>query len=84
MEVWYFWALPVAAFLARPPIPLGGGAGPDCWLAGVSWGDGHGRPVVYLVEAWRQAGALIGLARIPKHAGDRTAAHHRQWFPGFP
>jgi hypothetical protein len=60
--VWYFWALPVAAFLLarqyRWAIALAA-----CWLAGSVLGaifTGH--PVVYLVEALRQALSVIGNA----------------------
>ena len=79
--VWYFWALPVAAFfLARQFRWAAGLAG--CWLAGAILGallTGH--PVVYLVEAWRQAWGVIGL-----HATQSTLATELRpttgnWFP---
>jgi hypothetical protein len=65
--VWYFWALPLAAFfLARQyrwAWALGG-----CWIAGTLLAavlTGH--PVDYLLEAWRQAWNVIG-----RHATART------------
>jgi hypothetical protein len=79
--VWYFWALPLTAFLLarqfRWAAALAG-----CWLAGAILGaifTGH--PVVYLVEAWRQAWGVIGL-----HATQNTLATELRpttgnWFP---
>jgi hypothetical protein len=65
--VWYFWALPLAAFLLarqfRWAWALAG-----CWMAGTALAallTGH--PLIYLVEAWRQAWNVIGL-----HATGRT------------
>jgi hypothetical protein len=79
--VWYFWALPVAAFLLarqfRWAAALAG-----CWVAGAILGAIFtGRPVVYLLEAWRQAWGVIGL-----HATQSTLATELRpttgnWFP---
>jgi len=59
--VWYFWALPVAAFfLARQFRWTSALAA--CWFAGSILGAlGTGRPLVYLIEAWRQAWGVMGL-----------------------
>jgi hypothetical protein len=79
--VWYFWALPVAAFLlARQWRWAAAFAG--CWAAGTALGallTGH--PVVYLVEALRQAFGVIG-----RHATQSTLATELRpttgnWFP---
>jgi hypothetical protein len=79
--VWYFWALPVAAFvLARQFRWAAALAG--SWVAGAVLGALFtGRPVVYLVEAWRQALGVIGL-----HASQSTLATELRpttgnWFP---
>jgi hypothetical protein len=79
--VWYFWALPVAAFfLARQWRWAWALA--VCWVAGTMLGAAcTGRPVVYLVEAWRQAWGVIGL-----HATQSTLATELRpttgnWFP---
>jgi len=79
--VWYFWALPVAAFfLARQWRWASVLA--VCWVVGAVLGAmGTGRPVVYLVEAWRQAWGVIGL-----HASQSTLATELRpttgnWFP---
>ncbi|HTA30956.1 MAG TPA: hypothetical protein VK731_10745 [Candidatus Cybelea sp.] len=79
--VWYFWALPVAAFFLaqqfRWATALAGS-----WAAGAVLGAVFtGRPVVYLVEAWRQAWGVIGL-----HANQSTLATELRptsgnWFP---
>jgi hypothetical protein len=79
--VWYFWALPVAAFfLARQFRWAWALAG--SWVAGAILGAIFtGQPVVYLVEAWRQALGVIGL-----HATQGTLATELRpttgnWFP---
>lgn len=79
--VWYFWALPVAAFfLARQW--RWGAALAGCWVAGAILGAIlTGQPVVYLVEAWRQAWDVIG-----RHATQSTLATELRpttgnWFP---
>jgi hypothetical protein len=79
--VWYFWALPVAAFfLARQFRWAAALAG--CWVAGSILGAMFtGRPVVYLSEAWRQAWHVIGL-----HANQNTLVTELRpttgnWFP---
>jgi hypothetical protein len=79
--VWYFWALPVAAFfLARQRRWAAALA--VCWVAGTILGAVlTGRPEVYLVEAWRQAWGVIGL-----HANQSTLVTELRpttgnWFP---
>jgi hypothetical protein len=79
--VWYFWALPVAAFFMarqyRWALALAA-----CAMAGAMLGAlGTGRPVVYLAEAWRQAWGVIG-----RHSSQGTLVGELQattgnWFP---
>jgi hypothetical protein len=79
--VWYFWALPVAAFFLARQFRWGAALA-GCWMAGAVLGalfTGH--PVVYLAEAWRQAWGVIGL-----HATQSTLATELRpttgnWFP---
>jgi hypothetical protein len=79
--VWYFWALPVAAFFLARQFRWGAALA-GCWIAGAILGaifTGH--PVVYLLEAWRQACNVIGL-----HATQSTLATELRptagnWFP---
>ena len=79
--VWYFWALPVGAFLLARQFRWAGALA-GCWLAGTILGAMFtGRPVVYLVEAWRQAWGVIGL-----HASQSTLVTELRpttgnWFP---
>jgi hypothetical protein len=79
--VWYFWALPVAAFfLARQFRWAAALAG--CWVLGTILGAIFtGRPVVYLTDAWQLASGVIGL-----HATQGTLATELRpttgnWFP---
>jgi hypothetical protein len=59
--VWYFWALPVAAFFLARQYRWASALA-VCWVAGAMLGAlGTGRPLVYLIEAWRQAWGVIGL-----------------------
>jgi hypothetical protein len=79
--VWYFWALPVAAFFLagqwRWAVALAG-----CWVAGTLLGAVlTGRPEDYLVEAWRQAWSVIG-----SHSNQSTLVTELRpttgnWFP---
>ncbi len=79
--VWYFWALPVVAFFLARQFRWAW-ALTGCWVLGAILGaifTGH--PVVYLVEAWRQAWGVIGL-----HATQGTLATELRpttgnWFP---
>jgi hypothetical protein len=79
--VWYFWALPVAAFLLARQWRWATALA-FCWVAGaILSGIFTGRPVVYLVEAWRQAWGVIG-----RHATQSTLATELRpttgnWFP---
>ncbi len=79
--VWYFWALPVAAFfLARQfrwGVALAG-----CCIAGTMLGailTGH--PVLYLVEAWRQAWNVIGLHPTQSTLATELRPTTGNWFP---
>jgi hypothetical protein len=79
--VWYFWALPVAAFLlARrhgwaTALTL-------CWLAGTVLGAlCTGRPVIYMVEAWRQAWGVIGLHSTQSTLVGELQSTTGNWFP---
>jgi len=79
--VWYFWALPLAAFLLARQFRWAA-AFAVCWVAGSILGaifTGH--PVIYLLEAWRQAWGVIGL-----HATQSTLVTELRptignWFP---
>ncbi len=79
--VWYFWALPVAAFfLARQFRWAWALAG--CWVAGAVLGAIFtGRPVVYLVEAWRQAWGVIGLHTTQSTLATELRPTTGNWFP---
>jgi hypothetical protein len=79
--VWYFWALPVAAFfLARQWRWTAALAA--CWMTGAILGAVcTGQPVVYLTEAWRQAWGVIA-----SHSAQSTLVPELQstsgnWFP---
>ena len=79
--VWYFWALPVAAFFLARQFRWAAALA-VCWVAGSILGAMFtGRPVVYLSEAWRQAWHVIGL-----HANQNTLVTELRpttgnWFP---
>jgi hypothetical protein len=79
--VWYFWALPVAAFFLARQYRWARALA-VCWVAGAILGAlGTGRPLVYLIEAWRQAWDVVGL-----HASQGTLVGELQattgnWFP---
>ncbi len=79
--VWYFWSLPVAAFLMARQWRWGAALA-GCWVAGTVLGSVlTGHPVVYLVEALRQAFGVIG-----RHATQSTLATELRpttgnWFP---
>ncbi len=79
--VWYFWALPVAAFfLARRfhwGIALAG-----CWVAGTILGAAcTGHPVVYIVEAWMQARNAVGLHLSQTTLVTELRPTAGNWFP---
>jgi hypothetical protein len=79
--VWYFWALPVAAFFLARQYRWGWTLA-VCWVAGALLGAlGTGHPIVYLTEAWLQAWNVIGL-----HSNQGTLVGELQattgnWFP---
>jgi hypothetical protein len=79
--VWYFWALPVAAFFFARQFRWGA-AFSVCWVAGVTLGAvATGRPVVYLVEAWRQALGVIGLHATQGTMVGELRPASGNWFP---
>jgi hypothetical protein len=79
--VWYFWALPVAAFLFARQFRWAG-ALLVCWLAGALLGAVlTGRPAAYLVEAWRQAVGVIGLHSTQGTLVGELRSASGNWFP---
>jgi hypothetical protein len=79
--VWYFWALPVAAFLLARQFRWAA-ALVGCWVAGSILGAMFtGRPVVYLAEAWRQAWGVIGLHTSQSTLVTELRPTIGNWFP---
>ncbi len=79
--VWYFWVMPVAAFLLARQFRWAAALA-ACWMAGAMLGAVcTGRPLVYATEAWRQAWDVISL-----HSSQRTLVGELRgasgnWFP---
>ncbi len=79
--VWYFWAMPVAAFFLARQFRWGAALA-VCWVAGGILGAAcTGRPVPYLVEAWRQALNVIGLHPTQSTMVGELRAASGNWFP---
>ena len=75
--VWYFWALPLAAFLLARQYRWCAALA-ACWIAAVILGALlTGRPWDYTIEAWRQAWGAMGL-----HATQRTLVTELRPTPG--
>jgi len=79
--VWYFWALPVAAFFLARQFRWAAALA-ACWMTGAILGAVcTGRPVVYLLEAWRQAWGVIGLHSTQSTLVSELQAAAGNWFP---
>jgi hypothetical protein len=79
--VWYFWVMPVAAFLLARQFRWAAALA-VCWVAGAMLGAvGTGRPVVYAVEAWRQAWNVIGLHPTQSTLVGELRSASGNWFP---
>jgi hypothetical protein len=79
--VWYFWVMPVAAFLLARQFRWAAALA-VCWLAGAALGAlGTGRPVVYAAEAWRQAWAVLGLHSTQRTMVGELRSASGNWFP---
>jgi hypothetical protein len=79
--VWYFWALPVAAFFLARQFRWGAALA-GCWIAGAMLGAAFtGHPVVYLLEAWRQAWNVIGLHATQSTLATELRPTSGNWFP---
>ncbi|HEY3864136.1 MAG TPA: hypothetical protein VGO59_19885 [Verrucomicrobiae bacterium] len=79
--VWYFWALPVAAFFLAGQYRWCAALA-VCWVAGTILGSlGTGHPMVYVVEAWRQAVSVIGAHSSQGTLVGELQATTSNWFP---
>ena len=79
--VWYFWVMPVAAFLCARQFRWAAALG-VCWVAGAMLGAAcTGRPVVYAVEAWRQAWSVLGLHPTQSTMVGELRSASGNWFP---
>ena len=79
--VWYFWALPVAAFFLARQFRWASALA-VCWVAGVLLGAVcTGQPAVYLAEAWKQAWNVIGLHTTHVTMVGELQPAAGNWFP---
>jgi hypothetical protein len=81
--VWYFWALPVAAFFFARQVRWGLALA-CCWIAGTLLGALlTGQPVVYLMAAWQQAWNVIGQHDTQGTMALELRSMRGNWFPLF-
>jgi hypothetical protein len=79
--VWYFWALPLAAFFLARQFRWGAALA-GCWAAGAVAGALlTGRPALYLTEAWRQAWHVIGWHTSQNTLVTELRPTTGNWFP---